>query len=112
LVVRRLTALALAVLLVGGASGVFHARAADLCDLPPAPHDASAHRWAAQKLLANEHGEHCYLCHWLRSIGSTPELAGRLIAGDHSSDRVRPGDILAQGLQGSFRLPARSPPGL
>lgn len=107
---RRLTAFALAVVLLGGASGVFHARAADLCDLPPAPHDATAHRWAAQKLLVNVHGEHCYLCHWLRSIGAAPELASRLVVEDHSSDRVRPGDVVSQGLLGSFRLPARSPP--
>jgi hypothetical protein len=108
--VRRLTALALAVLLLGGASGFFHARAADLCDLPPAPHDASAHRWAAQKLLVNADGDHCYLCHWLRSIGSAPAPAGRLIVEHRSSSHVRPLDMLPKGRQGSFRLPARSPP--
>ena len=108
--VRRFTALALLVALLGGASGLFHARAADLCDLPPAPHDASAHRWAAQKLTVHAETDHCYLCHWLRSIGSAPELTGRLITEHRSSDRVRPRDVFAEGLQGSFRLPARSPP--
>jgi hypothetical protein len=108
--VRRFTALTLTVVLFSGASGLFHARAVDLCDLPPAPHDASAHRWASQKLLVHPETNHCYLCHWLRSIGSAPDLTSRLIADGRRSDRVRPGETLRQGLQSSFRLPARSPP--
>jgi len=106
----RLTAIVLAVVLLGGATDLFHARAWDVCDFPPATHDANAHAWTAAGDGPSAEGEHCYLCHWLRSLRSGPALTGRVVADGGASDRVRPAGVLPEGRQASSLLPARSPP--
>jgi hypothetical protein len=105
-----MAAVVLAVVLATGATDLLHINSTDICDLLPEVHDASAHRWTAEADRTDTPHQHCYLCQWLRSLGSSPELTSQLTAANNSSDRVRMSGVLPDTRQIASRLPARSPP--
>ncbi len=98
----------LAIALAVSATGVIHARALDLCDLPDL-HDASAHRWSAKPRPAAAPDGH-FLCHAARALGAAPAPPGLLAVETGPSSVVRPVLEPSFGLSATSRLPTRSPP--
>jgi hypothetical protein len=62
-------AMVIAAMVIVGTTDWWHADDKD--SAPPAFHDHSAHHYAfAAARLAARAADHCYLCHWLRTLGN------------------------------------------
>lgn len=90
---------------------LWHARdQEDHTSLILAPHDAANHRVGAPTSDGTPEHEHCYICHWLRSL-QTALVAGQPVdpAGlqtqQHPDDARRRAGLLTRG-----GVPGRSPP--
>jgi hypothetical protein len=89
----------------------WHAFEPDICEPVLVLHDAAAHRYQGPETDPREPpGEHCAICHWVRSLNPLVTLPARLDTGNQdfhlfsvvSSDLPR--TIV------SARIPARAPP--
>jgi hypothetical protein len=52
----------------------------EACAVVAIAHDASAHRIGSFARPPVEHSQHCYTCHWLRSLGSLVPTDERIVA--------------------------------
>jgi hypothetical protein len=111
---RRLVApiaVALAAMVVIGPTDWWHANDAD--DLAPARiHDHASHHplLKAKHTTDNRPGEHCYLCHWLRSFQN-----GLRVQPTEAPATIRTPHVQSIAASATLRLsatllPARAPP--
>jgi hypothetical protein len=105
-------ALGLLIAIVLGLPGLAHDGFGDdpLCEIPLRSDGAAAASIDAETRDAYAHGDHCYLCHWSRSIRAHPSAAAKVHLDDlQPSMAVPAGDVGSTRFE-SFRLPGRSPP--
>jgi hypothetical protein len=80
--------------------------------LTPSIHNHDAHRavFRAQVTPDAPTGEHCYLCHWLRSLQNGFSTSTRHTVADTESRRVQSAAICRTTDTTGSLLPARAPP--
>ena len=111
---RRLvapTAVALAAMVLIGTTDWWHANDAD--DLSPARiHDHAGHRPLLKAKHTNDSrpGEHCYLCHWLRSFQNSLRTQPTHALATITTAHVQSIATSAPLRTAATLLPARAPP--
>ena len=103
-------AVAIAAMVVFGSIDWWHADDNDAQDVI-AFHDHAAHHplWGTAR-SANQTSEHCYLCHWLRTLRvSFAALPNRIVVGSETRV-VFFGTFAGRSALSVSHLPARAPP--
>jgi hypothetical protein len=104
-------AVALAALVLVGTTDWWHTTDAE--DLAPAPlHDHASHHplFKASPTTDSRQGDHCYLCHWLRSFQNGLTIAKTYWLTGATTQRLEPIAITAPRRTTATLLPARAPP--
>jgi hypothetical protein len=78
----------------------------------PSIHDHDQHRAVFRGQVAPESptGEHCYLCHWQRSLQNGFDAGTRHAAADTESRQLQPASVSRTTDSVCSLLPARAPP--
>jgi hypothetical protein len=103
-------AVVLAVMVVVGTTDWWHANDAE--DSAPVFHDHASHHATLKSPRSNDArpGEHCYLCHWLRSFQNGLRACSTYALTDHRTQHVYTLASSAPRHAATTLLPARAPP--
>lgn len=79
------------------------------CAIRVVAHDAADHAFTAA--VPGDAADHCFICHWARSLRLSPAAATRTVAMSAvAAVRLVPFDVLPASAPQLSRLPARAPP--
>jgi hypothetical protein len=110
----RLRGIAVALLwaFVIGPADLWHSGQDDdlACRIYAVSHDPSAHRVEAPTRQSGPDHEHCYTCHWLRSLHTTLSPGPRIDPAALYQQQLPDAVLLAAATLASGRIPGRSPP--
>ena len=90
----------------------WHAFEADICEPALVPHDPAAHRFQGPESTPTdeEPGDHCAICHWVRSLNPLVTLPARLDRGGRNVHLFATDSSNLPRAITCARIPARAPP--